>query len=264
MAAAIEQDSLTDGDWSLMWLHTNVLTQCWDAPRSLFPIDEIELDQEPAEFPDEETPSQTSQSEEIVPPIMPGCEVPKMDLKGQDGVAHPDLVNSWMRTYGCQVRLLDLMIEILSQSLLRDDVRIMIIGTSGFALGQNGFIGHRIGPLRSCDCRLPIIISDTSPVRMPFPTPDTDLPSILRSLGSEELDWCGPDRWIGNANDSRDSIRTHSDRAEEAQTSDGWFFVRDCDHSEHLFLKPDDVEDHNDVARLRPDVVESISDSVGL
>ncbi|KAA1261020.1 hypothetical protein LF1_35630 [Rubripirellula obstinata] len=264
MAAVIEQDSLCDGDWSLMWLHTSVLTQVWDAPRSLFPIDEIELDLEPLEFPDQHQPSQSEpiDSAETIPAIMPTCEVPKLDLNDQRGGAgvHPDLVTSWMRTYGCQVRLLDLMIEILHQSLLREDVRIMIVGTSGFSLGQNGFIGHRAGPIRSHDCRLPIIISDTPPVRMPSPTPDTHLPAILKGLGNEQLDWCGPERWIGNASDSTDAIQTDSDRAKEVQTSAGWFFVRDCDESEHLFLKPDDVEDHNDVARLRPDIVESISD----
>ena len=275
MAAAIEQDSLADGDWSLMWLHTNVLTQCWDAPRSLFPIDEIEFDDEfddePIEFAEQEVPAEIFQVDEVVPAIMAGCEVPKIDLSQQSSAqnrqgtgTHPDLINSWMRTYGCQVRLLDLMIEILFQSMLREDVRIMILGTSGFSLGQNGFVGHRMGPLRSCDCRLPIIISDTPPVRMPSPTPDTNLPSILRSLGRAETDWCGPDRWIENSEDSSDPVRTHSDRAEDAVTNDGWFYVRDCDRSEHLFLKPDDVEDHNDVARLRPDVVESINDSEGL
>lgn len=269
MAAVIEQDALADGDWSLMWLHTDVLTRCWDAPRSLFPIDEIELDSEPksdldyepVEFPDDETRVDPIDNAEIIPPIMMGCEVPQIDLHTQDAAVHPDLVTSWMRTYGCQVRLLDLMIEILSQSLLRDDVRIMILGTSGFALGQNGFIGHRVGPLRSLDCRLPMIVSDTPSVRMPLPTPDTDLPSILHSLGNETLDWCGPKRWIDSSNESSAAIRTHSDRAVESQTSDGWFYVRDPDQSEHLFLKPDDVEDHNNVARLRPDVVESISEA---
>lgn len=271
MAAVIEQDSLSDGNWSLMWLHSSVLAQCWDAPRSLFPIDEIELDgiefeDEPMEFPDDQSGSEPVDSAEAIPAIMPTCEVPKIDLNDQFGGPgiHPDLVTSWMRTYGCQVRLIDLMIEILHQSLLREDVRIMIMGTSGFALGQNGFIGHRAGPLRSHDCRLPIIISDTPPIRMPLPTPDTNLPSILTGLGNDQLDWCGPERWIASpgesSEDSIETIQTHSERAKEVRTSERWFFVRDHDDIEHLFLKPDDVDDHNDVARLRPDVVESISD----
>jgi hypothetical protein len=36
-----------------------------------------------------------------------------------------------------------------------------------------------------------------------------------------------------------------------------WFYVRDADESEHLFLKPDDVNDFNDVGRLRGDILET-------
>lgn len=265
MATVIEQDATSDGDWSLMWLHTEFLKTCWDAPRFLFPIDEVEFDTEPEPIESFDTSDQETDRPSI-PAIMPGCQVPRIDLNDPrvPSLDHPDLVTSWMRTYGCQVRLLDLMIQILTQSLIRDDVRIMVLGTSGFSLGQNGWIGHRAGPLRSLDCRLPMIVGNSGPIRMPQPTPSDQLTTILRELGGTcgtkdgSMTWCSPDRWVESSGPSQHPVSTKSDRALDAITTPGWFFVRDPDQSEHLFLKPDDVEDYNDVARLRPDVVDTL------
>ena len=271
MAAAIERDAETDGDWSLMWLHTDVLTRCWDAPRMLFPLDDEELSGEPCEFAEPSETDGLGIDRESIPPIMPGCTVPKIDwsdggFKGlamdsgreDSGTVHPDAVMSWMRTYGCQIRLLDLMLEILMPSFRCENPRLLLMGTSGFSFGQNGWIGHHTGPLRSPDCRLPLIVSDTGPVRMPAVTGDTDLAALLRELGSGQMSWCGPQRWTQEDRDV--CIETKSDRATVAKTTSEWFFVEDPDESDHLFLKPDDAEDFNDVARLRPDVVESLRD----
>ena len=51
---------------------------------------------------------------------------------------------------------------------------------------------------------------------------------------------------------------TKSDRNTHAVTTPDWFYVQDHDLSEHLYLKPDDIDDFNDVARLRPDIVEQL------
>ncbi len=40
-AAAIERDG-EDEPWSVLWLHSGFLTRTWDAPRDLFPIDEVD------------------------------------------------------------------------------------------------------------------------------------------------------------------------------------------------------------------------------
>ncbi len=40
-AAAIERDN-EDTPWSVLWLHSGFLARCWDAPRDLFSIDEVD------------------------------------------------------------------------------------------------------------------------------------------------------------------------------------------------------------------------------
>jgi hypothetical protein len=143
-AAAIERDG-EDKPWSVLWLHSGFLTRSWDAPRDLFPIDEVDdtaappsedvelLEAEPSSEPTLDSP----------PPIFDAVVPPQIKLDDQ---THPDLVNSWMRTYGCQVRLLDLLIEVLLGSLSAEDPYVVIMGTSGFRLGQGGWIGHRPSP----------------------------------------------------------------------------------------------------------------------
>ncbi len=62
-----------------------------------------------------------------------------------------------MQTYGCQVRLVDRMVTLLLQAIQSSEVEttFVLMGTSGFQLGQNGWIGHRAGPLRSPEIHVP-------------------------------------------------------------------------------------------------------------
>jgi hypothetical protein len=269
IAAAIERDA-DEAEWSVMWLHSDFLSHAWDAPRSLFPIDEVELDRgEPDEFGDS-TPSasflddsysddsHSGQSDESVPqPIFGDVVVPRVDLRQSDD-DDPDRVTAWMRTYGCQVRLIDWMIEVLLGSLRVDDPIVVVVGTGGFSLGQNGWIGRHAGPLRSPEIRVPLIVSDVGPIRMPAITSTDFLPELLRDLAvanSPNRCW-SPERWVAVHAD--DAVRTESARASVAVTTPQWFFVADRDGGEHLYLKPDDTEDFNDIARLRPDVTDSL------
>ncbi|MGB7329435.1 MAG: hypothetical protein WBD31_31440 [Rubripirellula sp.] len=260
IAAAVERDA-EDEPWSVMWLHSNFLSTRWDAPRSLFPIDEIEL--LPHEADEEEIELiGNPEPESLVEPTAPIFEtvtVPKLSLAD---LSDPDLVTSWMRTYGCQVRLIDLMIEILLQSISAEDPQLIVVGTGGFSLGQNGWIGRGCGPLRSPEIRVPMIISDIGPIRMPQPSSDMKMTDILRDLSQGAHRWASPKAWAARPSDA-EMIRTASDRAEMVATTSSWFFVRDHDASEHLFLKPDDVEDFNDVGRLRLDVIDDFNGTDG-
>ena len=252
IAAAIDRDN-EDDPWSLMWLHSDFLTRCWDAPRELFPIDEIELALAPnSEAELLELELEGSEPVESMAPIFDSVAPPELQIETP---AHPDLVVAWMRTYGCQVRLVDLLVEILLQSISVDDPQIIIAGTSGYRLGQGGWIGHRVGPLRSPDIRLPLIVSDQGPIRVPQLCSTDRLPDILLAL-SQETGLVPADQWSVQGTTQR--IETSSSRAKQAITTPSWFCVQDPDSSEHLFLKPDDVEDFNNVGRVRTDVVQEL------
>jgi len=258
VAAAIERDA-EDEDWSILWLHSDFLTTRWDAPRYLALVDEV--DQEPLTPSDEmellEAEYSVAEQLEKLPPIFDDVSPPAFQLAGE---IHPDLVTSWMRTYGCQIRLIDVLLEILLTSLKAEDPHVLIVGTSGFQLGQNGWIGHRQGPMRSADIRVPMIVSDIGPLHLPHLSGSNRFPQILDQLanhaspaGGQSMLW-SPEQWCKS--DAAASVITKSDRIVHAVTTHDWFYVQDPDQSEHLFLKPDDIDDFNNVARLRPDIVE--------
>lgn len=254
IAAAIQRDEQED-PWSVLWLHSDYLVRRWDAPRELFPIDdELDFSDEPSEeiellnMEGDETGT-----DERIPPIFDDVIPPRITV---DDRTDPDLVISWMRTYGCQIRLLDVMIEVLLNSLGADDPQVVLLGTSGFRLGQGGEIGHRVGPLRSPDIRLPMIVSDVGPLRVPQAVSSDRLRQLLGNLYRNRAPIITEESWSGS--DAEEQIVTVSDRAQSVVTTRKWFFVRDVDSSEHLFLKPDDIEDFNDVGRLRPDVVSQL------
>ena len=260
VAAAIERDADKE-DWSLLWLHSDFLTKRWDAPRymalmdegdehSLAPSDEVEL---------LENDNEVTEMVEKLPPYFEDLTPPSFQLPTE---AHPDLVMSWMRTYGCQIRMLDVLIEILLTSLKAEDPQLLIVGTSGFQLGQHGWIGHRLGPLRSADIRLPLIVSDLGPLHLPQLSGGDTFPNLLDQIanhsspeGPSSPMW-SPEQWCQS--DEGTSVITKSDRTTHAVTTPDWFYVQDHDLSEHLYLKPDDIDDFNDVARLRPDIVEQL------
>ena len=263
VAAAIERDAAS-APWSVLWLHSDFLTRCWDAPRYLALIDEVdEIDLAPSE--DVELLSESGEVPEqleSLPPVFLETAPPQFELTPD---RHPDLITSWMRTYGCQIRLLDVLLEILLTSLHAEDPYVVLVGTSGFQLGQNGWLGHRQGPLRSTDIRLPMIVSDVGPLHLPHLTANSTLPRVLQDLAHDDpensnptLLW-SPQQWCRPEQDTK--VITSSQRARNAISTPEWFFVEDNDASEHLFLKPDDQEDFNNVSRLRPDVVEQFQGS---
>jgi arylsulfatase A-like enzyme len=253
IAAAIERD-FQEEPWSVLWLHSNYLTRRWDAPRDLFHVDEDEEGMIPPSEDVELLEFEPERCEALdrLPSIFDSVIPPQMMLDDQ---AHPDLVTSWMRTYACQIRLLDLLIEVLLKSLRTEDPYVVLVGTSGLRLGQGGWIGHRQGPLRSADIRVPMVVSDCGPLRVPQPVGSDALPGILKTLGQEERPLLDPQGWCET---DAPPIEIQSERAQYAVATSRWFFVQDADSSQHLFLKPDDVEDFNDVSRLRNDVAEQL------
>jgi len=257
VAAAIDRDQR--GSWDLLWLHSRFLAQCWDAPRQLFPVSDEEIVTEPSDEV-ELLADPTAEIEAPLAPLPPWFETaepPHVQLHGQ---SHPDLITSWMRTYGCQIRLVDLLLEVLLQSIRADDPQVILAGASGMSLGQNGWIGPQAGPLRSCDLRLPLVVSDRGPLRSPHVTSTDSLAQVIPSLANESTDLIPPSRWCEDDGELSPCVTTESSRASIAMTTSRWQLIRDLDGTDHLYLKPDDVDDANDVGRLRPDIVDRLGD----
>lgn len=264
IATAMDRDQR--GPWSLMWIHSRFLTRCWDAPRDLFPVAEEETSEAPSDEPqllDEPGQPINHRALEPLPPIFDQIEPPQIELDEQ---SHPDLIFSWMRTYGCQIRLFDLLLEVLLQSLSEEDPQLIVAGTSGMPLGQNGWIGPATGPLRSSGLRLPLIVSDRGPVRSHQLTSSDQMAGLITDLCDPHFRPLEPSQWsvsprqgLGENGERSACVKTDSARAKCAITHPRWQWIRDCDGSDHLFLKPDDQDDVNDVGRLREDVIEQLS-----
>jgi hypothetical protein len=281
-------------DWSVLWVHSDTLTRCWDAPRSLFPIDEEEDDEEPIDQMDwsmEDFEKQSSPVDlplELAAPILnekppalfDTVVVPHFAIPAD---AHPDLVISWMQTYGCQVRLIDRMIELLLASIEPagrsddgtdsddghggDEIGLAILGTSGFSLGQNGWIGHRAGAIRTPQIQTPVLLFDRQGhgLRVPRVSSLSEVaqwlcppqPAEGDSKAGKSHGRISPTQWASDVDDAETMITTDSIRADRVVTTEQWFLVRESDRSS-LYLKPDDREDRNDVADRCRDVVESL------
>jgi hypothetical protein len=272
-------------DWSMLWVHGDLLTRHWDAPRWLFPVDEedddtepedkgewevddfgIELSEDnlpetdlsPTEFEDEHLSGDGLTDDAEPPALFDQVTVPALKLTPD---SHPDLVTSWMQTYGCQVRLLDRLLGLLLEALnaREEKVGLALVGTSGFSLGQNGWIGHRVGPIRTPQIHVPVILFDGEGPGVRVSGART-LEEAIASISSESLEDASarpsPEQWADDA--ERATIVTQTERASRVITTDQWFFVQEGEQP-RLFLKPDDRDDANDVADRCRDVVESMS-----
>ena len=264
----------------VLWIHSRFLTQRWDAPRDLVGADD---DRGAEDEPLAEDASDGLMVENESPHYDAPAEIPLMfdDLVPPDLTideeTHPDVVTSWMRTYACQIRLIDELLGILMQSALDRNPNWMIAGTSGFALGQNGVIGHRVGPLRSCDVRLPMVIRSAStdaPVhslRIPQLTDSTKLPELLGRIFEHAAPIVTDESWSAGEQEYEPAVVTRSSRCVSAVQTPRWFFVTDdvygpgdelevhpSGRQTRLFLKPDDLDDVNDISRLRTDVVNAL------
>lgn len=259
IASATERSAEGNHPWSVLWLHSQFLVRQWDAPRGLFPVDPIETELE--EGPSEEVEllaepwQETDDVEQEPPPLFDTVEPPRFEL-GE--ARHPDLVTSWMRTYGCQIRLIDLLLDVLRESLAPLDPVVVVTSTGGFNLGQNGWIGPRCGPLRSSEVRLPLIVGAGPPIRSPRLTATDRLPEILAALREADRPLVSPQQWSESDSEFEPAVSTDARGGQPAVTTARWFWVRDNELDEHLFLKPDDADDVNDVHRLSPDAVEQL------
>lgn len=267
-SVAAEQISMDEN----VWLHSRFLTRCWDAPRSLFPIEHLDPE---GDFPLDASDSieeEMAQAErptiehETVPSILDQWQPPDHLILPSDD---PDWIMAWMRTYGCQVRLIDEVVGLLGDIAAEHERSgIAIAGTSGFALGQNQAIGHRSGPLRSCHLHVPFLLSrfagvtpDCTGVRSRCVTGLDDLARIVGD-GAGDREIISPSVWSREAQSK--PVVTVDTESPIAVTTKDWFFVDQAKDGSlgQLFLKPDDACDFNDVARLRPETADELAELI--
>ncbi|SMP58911.1 hypothetical protein SAMN06265222_106144 [Neorhodopirellula lusitana] len=271
--AAVASEQLVAG--RDVWLHSRFLTRCWDAPRYLFPIDFFDdLDDgplDPSETIEEEMRSHgqpVAPQSEHVAAILEGWQPPNCTIANEDD---PDWIMAWMRTYGCQIRLIDAVVQLLCDvSADRINDPVVIAGTSGFALGQNNAIGHRSGAIRSCHLHVPFLVGHRQQEDPTASSPDWAMgvrnrnvmtaDQIGNILTQSDDNFVQPDAWAATQEDQ--SVITDHAGTRIAATTDRWFYVANpsdeltVDGS--LYLKPDDACDINDVARLRPETADTM------
>lgn len=266
-----------------VWMHSRFLTRCWDSPRELFPIehfDDVDFGPlDPSESIEEEMRELDRHDEtppSTVPPILDEWRPPEINLSAGDD---PDWIMTWMRTYACQVRLIDAVVGLLAEIAAEHDRgTLTIAGASGFALGQNGAIGHRVGRLRSCQLHVPCISTQLRIPGQPVSFAGVGIGVRHRYVTAADT---VPRFWAGNSarnptataeswarNETPEPVITLDDEKPVAITEQEWFYVEDSVLEQpeaapgKLFLKPDDLSDINDVTRLRPDVVERLSETL--
>lgn len=217
--------------------------------------DQTDANDEVAPFGNQPTAAVTDpedeweENESLIDPVFDQITPPSLTCDDRDD---PDLVMSWTRTYGCQIRLIDWLTEILLASLGDEDPQVIIASTSGFSLGQNGSVGHRAGPLSSPQIQVPMIVSDVATLRWPKVCGNEMMNAALAGTLNQPI---SPASF---AESGQAAITSGSTRAKRAITTDDWFYVADPDGRERLYVKPDDVDDINDVARLSPGIIDEL------
>ncbi|MEM0926608.1 MAG: hypothetical protein AAGJ83_11265, partial [Planctomycetota bacterium] len=246
-------DAALERDVEILWIHTSALRDVWDAEEE----QEAEEEDLPPPIDDDGFEEEAIEAPRVTLELPESSDPPERQLHDDD---HPDLVFRWMQRYGANVRAFDDLVGGAMEAWKTRKPSCLIAGTSGVSLGENGWIGHGVGPLRSGDIRLPFLVSADGPLRIHQLAGDLVFVDVLKRLAAGQP-VVTSEAWAAPV-DPEKRIEIDSDRAERAVTTEKWFYVRDFPSndgrglaSDKLFLKPDDQFDANDVARLRRDVL---------
>ncbi|MEM9827288.1 MAG: hypothetical protein AAF958_11895 [Planctomycetota bacterium] len=261
-AILAETASLDARAASLIWVHSRFLRDRWDGPLATL-SDAPEIAMDPADEADDEiSHDEISQDENLNGEISkdekphdggrPSLPIPPPMLHF-DEQSDPDELSRWLERYASQIRFVDYLVEAWLAASSFDDPQFALFSTAGFALGQNGWLGYRAGPLRSSHLHAVAMVSDHGPMRWPHLIDDGWIKQLVRGGFAETMNakaWADP---TGETH-----LRITSARADLVVMTPSWLALRQRDGTESLFLKPDDRFDKNDVARLRPDILEEL------
>lgn len=301
IAAVFEELSQFDAKESAcLWVHSDFLTRVWDAPHDLIPPEDLADEPEEVEENPDGVPLDLLEEDGLPKVIVP--RPPKI-FRTVDpprfifGQQHdPDITLAWMNNYAAQIRLIDVLIGVILERMTSHaDATLVVVGTSGFSLGEHGAIGHRVGPMRSPSIQVPLIIRGPGipairSLRVCSPAGLGPLLLDHNGEGQSELRrLLTPKAWKETPREFSPCIMTQSHdlrtaAAEDAETSDqdrfpepedheqtpqaiawttpGWMSVREVNADgvaeDALYLKPDDRSDANNVATRLADVIDRI------
>lgn len=272
VAAALSRRDSLGAQPHLLWIHYTGLTNHWDAPHGLRDADDLMLDEEANEDPvpteanwnDSSWTELESARQSSTPPVE----------QYSSATSDPDILLAWMTAYGAQIRTIDYVLGlILDQISGEADASIALFSTSGFTLGENGWIGYRQGPVCSPQLQLPLFVtgfSESGSLHVLRPVSSKRLSETLAECIIEPAPKLPahdslqievhPDRWCEELAELEPCIVTLAGDSQNsvAYTTPRWFCTESPGHPARLYLKPDDRSDVNDVASLRPDIVTAL------
>lgn len=285
-AALAHREKLGDAP-VLLWIHSSSLAWCWDAPLALRTADEHGEQEEFGEQYSEEYSEYGADEEGDFDGLDPESAA-EVEAARQSDVppnfrladdADPDLMLAWMAAYGGQIRAIDALLEVLLDTIEEGpETDLVLASTSGFALGEHRWLGPTAGPPHSPRIQLPLIIRRTggAPLRsLHLASSDRLAPTLIEMIGGEEsagggaslLRDAAPERWAAAPDPLAPILETVAETGTASaaegsilKTAPGWFYRRDAEGDDHLYLKPDDRNDINDIADLKPEVVQRFRD----
>jgi hypothetical protein len=227
----------------LLWLHFSGLNGPWDAP---FAMRQGLLDEDDPSAP------------EFITPPSNVCDV-----------TDPDELLGYRVAYAAQVSVIETclagFVEAFEQFTFEGKKLTMICGTSGFALGEHGCVGHDCQSLYSEQIHLPcLLMTEENPGPLPrvtgFAQPvdiGTTLVHWLTGIEAEEapgqsfvsfLDYPG--------GKLRDVVFAKNLAGESTIHTPAWLMKQGG--AVELYAKPDDRWEANDVASRCPEIVEQL------
>lgn len=238
---------------SLLWLHSQGMSQRWDAP----------LDY------------RLSQCGPDDPPPPDFVRAPSQWI--DPATADPDQMLGLEQAYAAQVLLLDQLLTIFTQTLKEDaqfnNTWLLLASPRGYPLGRHGVVGDAVDPefagtkLHHENLHVPLIVCPPARLSQRFATgrcgqllSSSTLPDMLKAI----FDHSGETHLMeylthsngADTNSPEPSIVTRYDCATAVQTAN-WKLITDG-NQHRLFSKPDDRWEVNNVADRCPTELEEL------
>ena len=217
------------------WLHLSSLHTIWDAPREL---SESLLDEEDSPISASVTPS-------------------KLSAHDVDEAAWCEARFHASCRYAAQVMVLDACLEglfdFLEELFEGHAWQLLLVGTSGYSLGEHGEIGSKVSNLYSEQQQVPLLWKTINPDNR-F-SREQNLTLLSKLFASKPTHECPTkdSAIVLNAKNGKRSIRT-----------DDWYLIQPCQAIEsnenelQLFVKPDDRWEQNDVFKIEEATAERL------